>query len=116
MNTEDTETAEVTATAKRIENDKLRLIADHAAQDLEQLMAEKEKELLEALYQVTEEAELQDKKPIFRIGYTISLDPDGDKMTTGLTFAVRRKLEIVRPMPDPTQPELPLSEAEVHSE
>jgi hypothetical protein len=114
MNPENTEEPE--STAKTIENDKLKLIAEHAGNDLIQLIAEKEKELLEALYQVTEEAELQDKKPIFRIGYTISLDPDGDKMTTGLSFAVRRKLEIVRPMPDPAQPELPLSEAEVHSE
>lgn len=101
---------------KEIQNQKLALIARHAAADLEQLIAEKEEEILQAWSQVTEEGNLQDKKPIFRIGYTISLDPDADKMTTGLTFAVRRKLEIVRSMPDPTQPELPLSEGEVHSE
>lgn len=101
---------------KEIQNAKLALIARHAAHDLTQLIAEKEEELLQAFYEVKEEAELQDKNPIFRIGYTISLDPGGDKMTTGLTFAVRRKLQIVRPMPDPDQPELPLSKAEVDSE
>jgi len=111
MSTENT-----TDAPKEIQNLKLSLIAQHAARDLAQLIAEKEEELLQAWHQVTEEGELQEKKPIFRIGYTISLDPDGNKMTTGLTFAVRRKLEIVRPMPDPEQPELPLSEAEVHSE
>lgn len=115
MNTEEPQ-AEAPQAAKEIQNAKLALIARHAALDLEQLIAEKEEELLQAMAQMTEEAELQDKKPVFKIGFCISLDPDGDKMTTVLTFSVRRKLEIVRPMPDPTQPELPLTEAEGHGE
>lgn len=114
MSTENT--TETPEAPKEIQNVKLALIARHAAADLTQLIAEKEEELLQAWAQVTEESELQDKKPVFKLGYTVSLDPDGDKMQTILTFAVRRKLEIVRPMPDPTQPELPLSHTDVHSE
>jgi hypothetical protein len=108
MNTENTETQE--EVAKEIQDAKLSLVAQHAAADLKQLIAEKETEMLEAMAQVAEEASLQDKKPIFKIGFGISLDTDGDKMKTVLTFSVKRQLEIERPMPDPTQPELPLDE------
>jgi hypothetical protein len=114
MSEEPAEGREEPTPVKEIQNQKLALIAGHAAADLVQLIAEKEEELLEAMADVTEEANLQDKKPIIKIGYGISLDPDANKMTTSLTFAVRRKLEIVRPMPDPSQPELPLESASMN--
>lgn len=111
MNTEEPQ-VEAPEPPKEIQNPKLSLIARHAAADLVQLLAEREEELLQAWTQASEEAQLQEKSAIFKVGYAISLDLDGDKMTTVLTFAVRRKLEIVRSMPDPTQPELDLADGD----
>ena len=97
-----------TKTKTTISNAKLESIAARAAEDIRQLIGEAEDKLLEAWQACEVEAQEQETKPVFKIGFGISLDLDKDQMETALTFGVRHKLTIGRGIPDPNQPELPV--------
>jgi len=86
-----------------ISNVKLEAITAKAVEDLRQLIGEAEEKLLEAWASAELEAQEQEQKPVFRIGFAIVLDLDKDKMETALTFGVRHKLSIDREIPDPDQ-------------
>jgi len=92
-------------------NPKLKAIAESAAADLVDLVAEKETEILEAWNAAEEEAQLQETKPKFRLGLAITLDLDQDKMETALTFGIRIKASTFKEIPDPDQKDLPLKAA-----
>lgn len=85
-------------------NPKLRAIAFQL--DVPQLIAESEKEILDAWEQSEEEAELNEADCTFKIGFSVAL---GEKMETKMTFGVRHTKTIERAMPDPNQPELSIS-------
>ena len=96
-----------TESKKYISNAKLESIVAKAAEDLRQLVAEGEDKLLEAWNAAEQEAQENDTKPVFRIGFTIALDLDKDGMESALTFGVRHKLTINSGIPDPNQMEFP---------
>ncbi len=88
-------------------NEKLKCIAANAATQLATLIAEGEKDILEAWSAAEEIALDNDAKPKLRIGFSITLDLEADAATYALTFGIRRKLEVTEQIPDPNQLELP---------
>lgn len=86
----------------------LQKIAQEAALKLHHLMMEAEHDMENCFNEVINEAEGHEEPAKFRIGFTITLDTDEDVMTCTLSYAVRRKLKSEQPIPDGSQPELPL--------
>lgn len=91
-------------------NNKLEAISATACLDLAALIAEREKEILEAWSEAEEEAQANETKPVFRLGFTVALDLDADKMQSTLSFSIRRKATAEHEIPDPSQRKLPLED------
>jgi len=87
-------------------NAKLEAVGIKSAEVLRALIRESEKNILEAWNSASEEAQVQETAPVLRLGFTISLDLDANKMTHVLAFSLRRKLEAACDIPDPDQLEL----------
>ena len=87
----------------KVRNKKLAAIAESAAADLPQFIAEAEDKLLEAWNQAEQEAQDNLTKPKFRVGFSIVLDLDADTMETKLTFGVRHVFSRSQEIPDPKQ-------------
>lgn len=92
-------------------NSKLSAISIEAAQNLCALVKENEEKLLEAWNSCESEAQANETVPKFKLGLSITLDLDADKMTTDLTWGVRYKATAECTIPDPDQANLPLSSA-----
>jgi hypothetical protein len=87
-------------------NSKLNAIAAKAASDLQSLIKESEEKIMEAWNACADEAQENDTTPKFKLGLSITLDLDADKMESALSFSIRRKLTVESSIPDPNQPEL----------
>lgn len=92
---------------KTIQNAKLRAIAQRAADNLMQSVAEGEERILEAWHAAEEEAQDNETAPKFKLGYGIALNLEADAMETKLSFGVKHCLNMVDQIPDPNQLELP---------
>lgn len=91
-------------------NPKLEAIAQCAAADLLKYFTEGEQEILDAWNAVESESQVQETKPVFKLGFAITLDIEGYTMQTALAWSVKHKLDGSRTMPDPDQPQLPMGE------
>ena len=89
-------------------NTKLEAIATEAASNLQALVRENEEKLLEAWASCEAEAQANETAPKFKLGLSITLDLDADKMTTDLSWGVRYKATEECTIPDPDQGKLPL--------
>ena len=87
---------------------KLHAIAEQAAIQLRNLVAEAHADILAAWDGCIAEAKAQETKPKLKLSYAITLDLDKNEADYGLTFGVRHKLTITAPIPDPAQGTLPL--------
>ena len=87
-------------------NPKLSAISTEAAANLTAFIEEKEDEILKAWDAAVVEAQDQEAKPKFRLGFTITLDLDRDSMETALAWSVRHKVSREQTIPDPEQLEL----------
>jgi hypothetical protein len=87
-------------------NAKLSAIADEAATNLKALVRENEDKLLEAWNACESEAQENETAPKFKIGLAVTLDLDGDKMETALSFGIRYKATAECQIPDPAQMKL----------
>jgi hypothetical protein len=87
-------------------NLKLKAIADEAAENLQDLVEENEVKLLEAWDSCEAEAQANETAPKFKLGLSITLDLDADKMETALTWGVRYKATTECSIPDPAQGKL----------
>ena len=94
--------------AKGTMNPKLEAIAAQAAENLQDLVRGDEEKILAAWNSTSEEAELNETAPKFRLALTITLDLDGDKMETALSYSIRRKVVAEQKIPDPAQMKLEL--------
>src|ERR1019366_3868875 len=74
-----------------MKNAKLLAISNEAAANLQALVRENEDKLLEAWSSCEDEAQANETKPKFKLGLSITLDLDADKMTTDLSWGVRYK-------------------------
>jgi hypothetical protein len=95
-----------------MKNTKLNAISNEAAQNLCALVKENEAKLLEAWSSCEEEAQANDTAPKFKLALSITLDLDGDKMTTDLSWGVRYKATAECAIPDPDQRKLALPETD----
>jgi hypothetical protein len=93
-------------------NSKLLAISNEAAQNLCALVKEHEVKLLEAWNSCEEEAQANETAPKFKLTLSITLDLDGDKMITDLSWGVRYKATAECTIPDPGQGKLALPETE----
>ena len=93
-----------------VRNPKLQAIATRAADDLMDLVRESEEKILEAWNAAESDAQENGVAPKFKLGLSITLDLDADKMESALTFGIRHKLTACCEIPDPSQPSLPLVE------
>jgi len=87
---------------------KLNAIAEQAAIQLRNLVAEAHADILAAWDGCIAEAQAQETKPKLKLSYAITLDLDKNEADYGLTFGVRHKLTITAPIPNPDQTTLPL--------
>jgi|PlaIllAssembly_1097288.scaffolds.fasta_scaffold85189_2 hypothetical protein len=87
---------------------KLNAIAEQAAIQLRNLVAEAHADILAAWDGCIAEAEAQETKPKLKLAFSITLDLDGGKACYDLSFGIRHKLTITAPIPDPSQATLPL--------
>lgn len=87
-------------------NPKLKAIAEKAAADLLALIKDGEDKILEAWNSAEEEAQINDTKPKFKLGLSITLDLDKDSMETALSFGIKHTLSVSASIPDPNQPDL----------
>ena len=94
-------------------NPKLTAIAAQAADKLKELIAESESDILTAWDDCVSEAQSTEAKPRLRLGYSITLRIDEDRVDHKLSYGVRRTLESSSPIPDPDQIALPLEPQEV---
>lgn len=91
-------------------NKKLEAIAKQASENLLALIKDGEPKILEAWNSCEEEAQLNEAKPKFKLGLSIVLDLDGDKMDTALSFGVKHTLSVSGEIPDPLQTKLPIGD------
>ena len=91
-------------------NAKLSAIADKAAADLKGLIVESETKILEAWNAAETEAQENEKKLKFKLGFVITLDLEKDQMDSSLSYGVKRKVTASSKIPDPNQPELPATD------
>ncbi len=89
-------------------NTKLESIGKAASEDLLAFIREAEEKILQAWSACAEEAQDQETKPKFRLGFTITLDLDEDKMETALSWAIKHKVSRDAKIPDPDQIDLGL--------
>lgn len=90
-----------------MKNAKLLAIFNEAARNLCALVKENEEKLPEAWDSCAEEAQANETAPKFKLALSITLDLDGDKMTTDLSWGVRYKATAECAIPDPDQGKLP---------
>ena len=95
-----------------MKNAKLLAISNEAAANLQALVRENEDKLLEAWSSCEDEAQANETKPKFKLGLSITLDLDADKMTTDLSWGVRYKATAECTIPDPDQKKLALPETD----
>lgn len=91
-------------------NAKLKSIAEQAAEDLQDFVREKDKDIMEAWRAAETEAKDQETKPMFKLGFAITLNLQDDKMETALSWSVKHKVSCDHEMPSADQPFLPGTE------
>lgn len=87
-------------------NPKIIAIAIKSATELAGLIRESEKEILNGMHKAIAEAQLQEGKPKFKIGFTITLDLDADVATYTLGWSTKITRETCSEIPDPNQLDL----------
>ena len=88
-------------------NPKITAIAIKAASELAGLIRESEADILAGMHKAAQEAQLQEAKPKFKIGFTIALDLDCDVATYTLGWTTKMSRETSSEIPDPDQLSLP---------
>lgn len=89
---------------------KIESIAETSSGNLKRLMVDAAEQIEAAMIKAVEEAQLQDKDAVFKLGFTISLNLDTNKMDNDLSWSVRHKLSVSDDMPDPNQLKLSIEE------
>lgn len=88
-------------------NPKITAIAIKAASELAGLIRESEADILAGMHKAAEEAQLQESKPKFKLGFTITLDLDADVAIYNLGWSTKVSRETSSQIPDPDQLALP---------
>jgi len=84
----------------------LRQIADKASEDLSKLIEEGAEDILKAIHKTEEEAQSNDAKPKFCLGFKITVDLDKSAFSCDLSWSLKQTLGVCHTIDDPNQPEL----------
>ena len=93
-----------------MQNSLLTRIIDQSCADLRSLAFDGEDDILSAIHKMTAEAELQETKPKFNLGFQISIDPDKGTFDCKLSWTVKQSLSTEHLIDDPNQEKLPLKD------
>lgn len=92
-------------------NPLLKQISDHAAEDLQSLIESGETDILNAIHKMEEEAQLQESKPKFALGFKITVDLDKSTFDCSLAWSVKQSLSVSHQIEDVNQEKLPLKDS-----
>lgn len=84
-------------------------ISEHASDDLKSLIESGETDILAAIYKMEAEAQLQDSKPKFSLGFKITLDLDKNTFDCDLSWTMKQTLGVSHQIEDPAQSKLPIN-------
>lgn len=87
-------------------NAQLESIATRAAVDLQNLILEGESDILAAIHKVIKEAQLQESKPKFILGFKISVDYDKSTFDCDLSWTLKQSLGVSHTIEDKDQQNL----------
>lgn len=90
-------------------NELLRTISINASQDLAKLIEEGADDILKAIHKTEEEAQANDAKPKFSLGFKITVDLDAAAYNCDLSWSLKQTLGTTHRIEDPNQPALGLS-------
>lgn len=88
-------------------NDLLKTISTNAAEDLKALIAEGADDILKAIHKTEEEAQANETKPKFSLGFKITVDFDAASYNCDLSWTLKQTLGTTHSIDDPNQPKLP---------
>ena len=86
----------------------LKTIADQASADLRSLIESGNDNILQAIHKMQTEAQLQETKPKFILGFKITVDFDSGTYDTDLSWTLKQSLGVSHQIEDPNQQPLPL--------
>lgn len=89
---------------------KIEAIAESAADNLRRLIVEAQEEISTAMIKCAEEAQLQEKEAVFRLGFSVVLNLDTNKMKQDLSWTIKRTLGVEDDIPNPDQLKFSISE------
>jgi hypothetical protein len=85
----------------------LKSISDNAADDLKSLIESGETDILAAIHKMESEAQLQETKPKFSLGFKITVDFDSHTYDCDLSWTLKQSLSVSHQIEDPLQEKLP---------
>lgn len=85
----------------------LRNISENASEDLRNLIEEGAEDILKAIHKTEEEAQANDAKPKFALGFKITVDFDAASYSCDLSWSLKQTLGTTHTIDDPNQPPLP---------
>lgn len=88
----------------------LKQISDRACEDLASLIESGEMDILSAIHKAEAEAQLQESRPKFVLGFKITLDLDKNTFDCDLSWSLKQTLGASHQIDDPAQEKLPLNE------
>lgn len=93
-------------------NPLLAQIATQASADILKLIEEKEKDILAAIHKMEEEANIQETRPKFNLGFKITVDLDKSLFDCDLSWNIKQTVGISHQIDDPMQEKLPIEDDE----
>lgn len=81
----------------------LRTISENASADLARLIEEGAEDILKAIHKTEEEAQANDAKPKFSLGFKITVDLDAAQYNCDLSWSLKQTLSTSHSIDDPNQ-------------
>lgn len=81
----------------------LRSISENASEDLRELIKEGADDILKAIHKVEQEAQLNETKPKFSLGFKITVDFDKASYDCDLSWSLKQTLSTSHKIEDPNQ-------------
>lgn len=86
----------------------LKQISDYACDDLSSLIESGEADILTAIHKMEAEAQLQETKPKFALGFKITVDLDKNTFDCDLSWSLKQTLGVSHQIEDPKQIKMPI--------
>ena len=84
----------------------LKTISENASEDLRNLIEEGADDILKAIHKTEQEAQANDAKPKFSLGFKITVDFDNGSYNCDLSWSLKQTLSTSHAIDDPNKPKL----------